>query len=313
MRVVMLFLAVLAFSPRHLAHASAFDPGRAGFTVDTGRLRNPYRVLALFAMPGETLRLKASADVIARAPAGILRHHRSRAWTWKAPRRSGLYPLELRTATGLAMTLNAFVLRPASDIKNDRLEGYRIGSYPAKPFRRLVAYRAPRGYIEATPENVGTRVSPHFTLGQFLCKQASGWPKFLVLREELLLKLETVLQATNEAGYRADTLFVMSGYRTPFYNKVIGNGMYSRHIYDGGADVYVDVAPRDGVMDDLNKDGKIDRADAALLYDIVERLSKRNGWRPGGLGEYGPDHTHGPFVHVDARGFRARWGRPARR
>ena len=57
------------------------------------------------------------------------------------------------------------------------------------------------------------RLSPHFTLGQFVCKQAGGYPKYVVLRERLLLKLERLLEAVNAKGHAAETFHVMSGYR----------------------------------------------------------------------------------------------------
>jgi hypothetical protein len=42
---------------------------------------------------------------------------------------------------------------------------------------------------------------------------------------------------------------------------------------------------------------------------MVENLARTDAWEPyvGGLGIYGTTSTHGPFIHVDTRGFRARW------
>ena len=60
----------------------------------------------------------------------------------------------------------------------------------------------------------------------------------------------------------------------------------------------------------LNNDKKINRKDAAVLYDLIDQLSRQQGWIIGGLGEYEANHAHGPFVHVDSRGYRARWGKP---
>ena len=63
-------------------------------------------------------------------------------------------------------------------------------------------------------------------------------------------------------------------------------------------------------MDDLNKDGKLTRADAAYLYKVADGYVKRHD-RPdlqGGVGEYGSNKAHGPFVHIDVRGTPARWG-----
>jgi len=62
-------------------------------------------------------------------------------------------------------------------------------------------------------------------------------------------------------------------------------------------------------MDDLTGDGRVDRADAAWLASFVNRLSHNGAFGPdvGGLGVYGSTSAHGPFVHVDVRGSRARW------
>jgi hypothetical protein len=99
----------------------------------------------------------------------------------------------------------------------------------------------------------------------------------------------------------------MSGFRTPAYNASIGNTtIYSRHLWGDAADVYVD-ADGDGRMDDLNGDGRHTVADARLLATWVEGLEARKSWRPGGLASYRANAVHGPFVHVDARGTRARW------
>ncbi|NBC16040.1 MAG: hypothetical protein GVY18_01850, partial [Bacteroidetes bacterium] len=89
----------------------------------------------------------------------------------------------------------------------------------------------------------------------------------------------------------------------------IGNRTkYSRHLYGGAADIFVDV-DADGAMDDLNDDGRVTRADAKVLAAIVEAQSDETWYQPflGGLGIYGPAPHRGPFIHVDVRGHRARW------
>ena len=114
----------------------------------------------------------------------------------------------------------------------------------------------------------------------------------------------------NESGYRCTTLHIMSGYRTPYYNRAIGNVKYSRHIYGGAVDLFIDVDPPDGMMDDLNGDGTINYRDAAIIYDSIDSLYGHSWYEPliGGLARYKKTNAHGPFVHVDVRGVRARWG-----
>ena len=103
----------------------------------------------------------------------------------------------------------------------------------------------------------------------------------------------------------------MSGYRTPYYNGLIGNAAYSRHLYGEAADIFVDHQPKDGMMDDLNRDGKLDWKDAKVLCRIIEGLCDTKSYEPfiGGLGAYEKTPYHGPFIHVDVRGCKARWGK----
>jgi uncharacterized protein YcbK (DUF882 family) len=61
-------------------------------------------------------------------------------------------------------------------------------------------------------------------------------------------------------------------------------------------------------MADLNDDGRIDARDAAVLAAAAERVERRHPELVGGVGIYRANSAHGPFVHIDVRGTRARWG-----
>jgi hypothetical protein len=103
----------------------------------------------------------------------------------------------------------------------------------------------------------------------------------------------------------------MSGYRTPYYNRAIGNRTtYSRHLWGDAADIYIDEEPRDGRMDDLNEDGVIDAHDVDVIYQMIENTSEPRIQKImlGGLARYRETSSHGPFIHVDARGSYVRWG-----
>ena len=65
----------------------------------------------------------------------------------------------------------------------------------------------------------------------------------------------------------------------------------------------------DGVMDDLNHDGRHTIADARVLAGIVRGVEARARAREAGRRRrhYGPATGHGPFMHVDVRGFHAEW------
>jgi uncharacterized protein YcbK (DUF882 family) len=172
------------------------------------------------------------------------------------------------------------------------------------------AYRNPDGFIEVTPENQSTQVSEHFRLRDFLTHdQAAVWPKYLVLRSELVDKLELVIEELRRSGVPVRRVTVMSGFRTPQYNGPGGDGRsgLSRHMYGDAADVFVD-DDGDGNMDDLNRDGRIDHRDARVILDAAERVERAHPELAGGVGVYRGNGAHGPFAHVDVRGWRARWG-----
>lgn len=208
--------------------------------------------------------------------------------------------------------LQVILLRPFSAKVNGWIGPYHLGSWP---FERRApenpAYANPRGFIEVTPENFRTRVSEHFTLGQFITKdQSNVWPKYLVLEPRLLDKLELTIGELARRGHPVRSLFVMSGFRTPEYNEqgvgAGGRSAVSRHQYGDAADVYPDDQGH-GRMDDLNHDGRVDLRDARILADAAAAVEEEHPELVGGVGIYPATSAHGPFVHIDARGKRARW------
>lgn len=296
------------------ASALAFDPGRAGFSIAYKEEHSDYRINAAFLMPGENLDLRLptrdSGSFILIDPAARGRMLAPGHWAWQAPDSAGAYSFRIaHPASGDTMTFNAFVMVPASAMRGEMLDGYRIGKYPKTPLRGLAFYGAPKGFIRLDSASLGMPISPHFRLGQFACKQSANLPGYLALKERLVLKLELVLEKANQAGYACESFHVMSGYRTPFYNRLIGNVKLSAHQYGGAADIFIDANPVDGEMDDLNRDGRSDGEDSGLLFALVDGMSLNEFFLPyiGGIGKYSKNESHGAFVHVDVRGFRAVW------
>jgi hypothetical protein len=289
----------------------AYSPQQTPFAVRFGDDESAYRVMAMFVLPNEAVPVAVvnpAEDFALEATAGETWKTGIAAWTWVAPARPGVYPIEIREhGSDRSMTLNVFVMVPYAAMRRGSINGYRIGNYP-RP--RSEFYARPEGFVQVTSDMMDTQVSPHFRLAQFLCKQGGGPPEYLVLRQPLLVKLEQLLAQVNERGREAHTFSLMSAYRTPSYNAAIGNvTTYSRHSYGDAADIFVD-DDGDGQMDDLNGDGKHSLADARWLGAIVNETQGTPEFTglTGGLGTYEPTHSHGAFVHVDVRGFQARWG-----
>ncbi len=105
-------------------------------------------------------------------------------------------------------------------------------------------------------------------------------------------------------------LHVRSGFRTPRYNaREVGPGSrsaVSRHMYGDSADVYPD-DDGDGRIDDLNGDGRVDPLDARIVAEAAEKVETAHPDLVGGISVYPATAAHGPVVHVDTRGTRARW------
>jgi len=269
------------------------------------------KLQAVFRTPGEDL----GAEEADPHFAGVVGGGGALAEQDIAPAKPGIYKLaiELGKARRPIADLKLVTLVPFAEKKKERIGLYYLGSWPYESggTPRSKSYANPAGFIEVTRENKDTPVSQHFKMGQFLTKdQFDVWPKYLLLDEKLLDKLELAIQELKADGVRVDHVHVMSGFRTPRYNKGGGNtggrANLSRHMYGDGADVYVD-NDRNGAPDDITGDGRVDTADAERFARAVEKVEAKQPALVGGIGIYKACCGHGPFTHVDTRGYRARW------
>jgi len=202
------------------------------------------------------------------------------------------------------------VQRPFGSKKGEALNGYRLGRWPAERWIMAPNYFNPDGFVEVTPDNVGLRLSEHFTLGDFVTHdQRDRWPKYVVLEERLIDKLELVLADLAAHGIPTGHVVVLSGFRAPYYNdRGNGEGMAraSRHQYGDAADIIID-DDGNGRMDDLNRDGVVNERDIGPITAAIARVEQKFPELVGGLGTYQAMGPSGPFAHVDVRGTSARW------
>ncbi|MGQ0650555.1 MAG: hypothetical protein ACT4P7_23700 [Gemmatimonadaceae bacterium] len=220
-------------------------------------------------------------------------------------RRPGVRAMS-RADTGFAfITMAPWTLKLGSHIN-----GYHVGYWPGEERARSAPSANPVGFIEVTRDNADTQLSTHFRLRDFVTHdQKWVWPKYVVLREDLLDKLELVLAALQSFGVATHHVVVLSGFRSPQYNaRGVGEGMAraSRHQFGDAADVIID-ANRDGRMDDLNLDGRVTFADLQVVDRAVQLIERKYPELIGGLGLYHEMGPSGPFAHIDVRGTRARW------
>lgn len=210
--------------------------------------------------------------------------------------------------------VNVFTSVPLAQKRAGKIDTYLVGTWPneGRSTDAAHAYAPPAGLVQVTPANVDMHVSQHLRLGDFLTKgQNDVWPKYVALNPRVVDKLELTLAQLESAGHAVHHVGVISAFRTPWYNanggSTAGRGDLSRHMYGDAIDLYID-NDRNGRMDDLNGDGRVDRKDAAVIAAAAESVELQHHDLVGGIGIYNPNPgAHSGFVHIDARGTRARW------
>jgi uncharacterized protein YcbK (DUF882 family) len=205
-----------------------------------------------------------------------------------------------------------FIIRPFGQKRGEMLGSYRLGWWPAERWMMAENYLNPDGFVEVQLENIETRLSAHFRLGDFLTHdQQQTWPKYVALEERLIDKLELVLAELRAQGIDDRRVVVLSGFRAPYYNDLRineGAARASRHQFGDAADLIID-ADGDGQMDDLNRDRRHDMRDLNAIGAAVAAVEQKYPELIGGLGTYAAMGPSGPFAHIDVRGTSARWER----
>lgn len=266
-------------------------------------------------LPGERFPLRAvvagrTVDAEWRANGGKLAHGSDLA-VWQAPLKPGAHRVSGTAVVDgrkVSRTLNMVVTVPVAMVKGGKLNGYPIGNYPkgfgAGPSlsaNRGVrqAYDVPQGFVELTAKTLDVPVSAHYKLRDFAGKDAFvGGKKYMFVEPKLVEKLERLISVMKASGYAVDKLELMSAYRSPWLNAAIGNQTkLSRHTYGDAADM---------IVSDFNRDGRSDKADATILWQMVDKLDRETSLT-GGAGWYNPTGGHGYFIHTDTRGNAVRW------
>ncbi len=122
------------------------------------------------------------------------------------------------------------------------------------------------------------KLTENFSLHEFRCRDGTDVPEeFMDNVRELCENLQVLRDKIGKP------ITVISGYRSPEYNKKIGGARRSQHLLAKAGDLIVN-----GMTPDQVK------------AEIVQ-LIKEGKMKKGGVGLY----TH--FTHYDVRGFNRRW------
>lgn len=292
----------------YLSHALPFAaPSATAFGESGG-------VLLKFALPGESVEypLDVHGDPTALAYSWVRNGDTASAQPTqplngaevRAPSKPGFYRLALvrgdkrRIVEGLTIA----VLVPFRDKEGAMLNGYRIGTYLSE--RIGTGQVPPEGFLEINESDVDLAISKHLKVGDFLNHDTQEtWPRYAAVSPRLLDKLELVIsELARWHGGTVDNvqlaLDVHSGFRAPDHNRTIARAARdSQHQYGDAADVAIDA----------NGDGKYTSMDSRMVGLAVEIVELKHPDLVGGLGIYTSGHTRTTYVHIDARGKRARW------
>ena len=261
---------------------------------------------ALIAMPGETLTLSLAegGEVDWTFEAGVPREVAGAgSVVWTAPRSHGVVRLAVQAPSG-SCTFNLILAIDSRRWRTEQLNSFPIGSYGDGNTRADL----PPFFIELTPGNTSTRLSTHTTLGEYLGHVEGSYPQYIALDMRLVDKLEAGITLLSEGYLCPLDVVIFSGFRTPEYNRRIGNETdRSRHLYGAAADIWVESFPPNGLMDDVDRNKRVDVFDGEFVISVLRAAEARGDCAIGGISAYRWTSTHGPFVHVDVRGTQATW------
>ena len=121
-----------------------FSTQKADFSIHVQNLEIPYKIVSIFVMPEEIVKLRITAGhaksplYSIRSSHGKINPVQKNQWHWHAPRLPGLYSLNLSGGQNKdSMLLNIFVMVPRKHQQGEYLNGYRIGNYPRIQLRGL--------------------------------------------------------------------------------------------------------------------------------------------------------------------------------
>tara|TARA_R100000008_G_scaffold66975_1_gene44041 strand:+ start:10094 stop:10492 length:399 start_codon:yes stop_codon:yes gene_type:complete len=122
------------------------------------------------------------------------------------------------------------------------------------------------------------KLEKNFLLSEFKCKDGTNVPEELMDNVCFLAKNLQVLR-----DYIGKPIRIISGYRSPKYNRRIGGARKSQHMRAKAADI------------------KIKGMTPKEVKEVIVSLIKEGKMAKGGIGLYRT------FTHYDTRGWNARW------
>lgn len=263
----------------------------------------PEHMMAFTASMGSSVTLSCT-DPLEWSLMGSDQGSTGNTFTFQLPRSHGIYRVTGRDSLNCREWL-VLVPLAAEQVRTSTVNSFPLGFYGDGNSRD---HLPDRGFIELWPEDYERRVSTHLRFSDLLCHIDGDWPQYMVLDTRLVHKMEMVLQEVREVYPEARVIHCISGFRTPAYNAAIGNETgFSLHLYGSAADFWIESWPSNQLIDDLDRNKRIDVYDGEVIVEAARRLEASGEVAIGGASAYRWIPTHGPFVHLDTRGSAAVW------
>lgn len=295
---ILVFLSFLIFS-------GTDDPVPSGscFAISVNGASLSNSLFVFTADPGETVTLSC-ADSLSWSIPSLNVQGTGTEFSVTLPRAHGIYTV---TGSDSLSVQQWSILVPlgSGQVRTATVNSFLLGFYGDGNTRD---HLPDGGFIELWSDDYNTRISTHLTFADLLCHTEGEWPQYMVLDTRLVYKLEQVLEEVAVCYPEARVIHCISGFRTPAYNEAIGNETgFSLHLYGAAADIWIESWPANNLIDDLDRNKRIDVFDGEVIVQASRTLEAAGEVAVGGASAYRWIPAHGPFVHIDTRGSAAVW------
>ena len=193
----------------------------------------------------------------------------------------------------LEKILSDFEIIDVQNLPKSTLEASKMN---VLPYREMVASCK---FYKLKKKDVYRKIAGNIRIKDLISKDAayrnssyfSDTTLYWGIDKRILFKLLELQQTLKTHGYNPNGFWVSTGHRTPAFNEALNGASKSRHILGEAVDL---------TIGDVDGNGHYTEADKNIVLELCEKEIIKN---EGGIGRYPGTRV----VHIDVRGYRARW------
>ena len=179
-----------------------------------------------------------------------------------------------------------------SQLPEDYKKKTGMNSYP---FNQMLAGKI---FYKLNKSQAMKKIIGHYRIIDFLSKEDGSWKPYFLENKEIYWLVDPQALAAflrlkkemKKLGLNWNKLKITSAHRTPDRNKKVGGASQSRHIFGEAIDFQVG---------DVDGNRFTNEEDKKKVLELCEKIIGRRG----GIGLYPETQA----LHIDTRGYRARW------